>query len=167
MGRKRRWGFSMGKGIAISMMLALAALAGAAQERATERSEEAASARAADPQQPPGRTTGRRDPFAPLVARTGTGPRLPDRLPPGKAGLIIGTLRIDGIVRSPNGMIAVVQNQQQRVYFLREGDQLYDGAVERILMDSVVFRESSRDPFGRPVERVVTKRLYPSAGEQQ
>jgi Tfp pilus assembly protein PilP len=157
----------MGKGIAISMMLALVTLAGAAQERATVRSEEAVTARAIDAEQAPGRATGRRDPFAPLVARTGTGARLPDRLPPGKAGLIIGTLRIDGIVRSPNGMIAVVQNQQQRVYFLREGDQLYDGAVERILMDSVVFRESSRDPFGRPVERVVTKRLYPSAGEQQ
>jgi len=29
-------------------------------------------------------------------------------------------------------MIAVVTNPQLRTYFLREGDQLYDGRVERL-----------------------------------
>jgi hypothetical protein len=31
----------------------------------------------------------------------------------------------------------------------------------------VVFRENSKDAFGKPVEREVTKRIYNSAGEQQ
>ena len=43
--------------------------------------------------------------------------------------------------KSPNGMIAVVANPQQRTYFLREGDQLYDGRVEKIAMDGVSFHE--------------------------
>ena len=88
-------------------------------------------------------------------------------LPPGKAGLQVGTLRLDGIVRAPSGMIAVVANPQNRTYFLREGDQLYDGKVEKISMEGVTFHEEGKDAFGKPVERQVNKRLYSSAGEQQ
>ena len=86
---------------------------------------------------------------------------------PGKAGLQVSTLRLDGIVKSPNGMIAVVSNPQARTYFLREGDQLYDGRVEKIAMDGVSFHEIGKDAFGKPVERQVNKRIYSSAGEQQ
>ncbi len=109
----------------------------------------------------------RRDPFDPLVGKDRPGSGSPERLPPGKAGLVVSTLRLDGIVRGPNGMIAVVSNPQQRVYFLREGDQLYDGKVERITMEGVAFHEIGKDAFGKPVDRQVTKRLYPSPGELQ
>jgi len=88
-------------------------------------------------------------------------------LPIGKAGLQVNTLRLDGIVKASNGMIAVVANPQQRTYFLREGDQLYDGKVEKISMEGVTFHEEGKDAFGKPVERQVNKRLYSSAGEQQ
>jgi hypothetical protein len=64
-------------------------------------------------------------------------------------------------------MIAVVSNPQQRTYFLREGDQLYDGRVEKISMDGISFHENGKDAFGKPVERQVNKRIYPSSGEQQ
>lgn len=107
----------------------------------------------------------RRDPFDPLVGKSHSG-GASERLPPGKAGLVVSTLRVDGIVRSPNGMIAVVSNPQQRVYFLREGDQLYDGKVEHITLEAVAFHEVGKDAFGKPVERQVIKRLYPIAGEQ-
>jgi Tfp pilus assembly protein PilP len=110
--------------------------------------------------------TARRDPFESLVNRnkdTNAG----KNLPPGKAGLQVSTLRLDGIVRSSNGMIAVVSNPQARTYFLREGDQLYDGRVEKIAMDGVSFHELGKDAFGKPVERQVNKRIYASAGEQQ
>ena len=112
------------------------------------------------------KTVARRDPFEPLVSKQRPGAEIPERLPPGKAGLVIGTLRIDGVVRGPNGMIAVVSNPQQRVYFLREGDQLYDGRVEKITMEAVSFHQTGKDAFGKPVERQVSKRLYPSPGEQ-
>jgi hypothetical protein len=106
----------------------------------------------------------KRDPFVPLLS-TAKGPS--EHLPPGKAGLVIATVHVDGAVRSPGGMIAVVSNPEQRVYFVREGDHLYDGDVEKIGMDGVTFRENTKDAFGKPVERVVTKRIYATAGEQQ
>ncbi len=124
-------------------------------ESAKAGAEEAAPARVA-----------RRDPFNPLVGQNRPGGGLPEHLPPGKAGLIVSTLRIDGLVRGPNGMIAVVSNPQQRTYFLHEGDQLYDGRVEKITMEAVAFHEVGKDAFGKPVERQVVKRLYPSPGEQ-
>src|SRR5579862_805891 len=109
----------------------------------------------------------RRDPFDTLLTKARTANATPENLPPGKAGLIVETLRIDGIVHSPNGMIAIVSNSQQRVYFLREGDKLYDGSVQKIALDAISFTETGKDAFGKPLERVVTKRLYPSPGEQK
>ncbi len=108
----------------------------------------------------------KRDPFESLVGREQAGGKV-GPLPPGKAGLQVSTLRLDGIVRAPNGMIAVVSSPQSRTYFLREGDQLYDGRVEKIAMDGVSFHEVGKDAFGKPVERQVNKRIYASAGEQQ
>ena len=109
----------------------------------------------------------RRDPFESLVGRQKAASEAAKNLPPGKAGLQVGTLRLDGVVKAPNGMIAVVTNPQARTYFLREGDQLYDGKVDKIAMDSVTFHEEGKDAFGKPVEREVSKRIYSSAGEQQ
>ena len=107
----------------------------------------------------------RRDPFESLLGRQLN--KSPANLPPGKLGLQVSTLRLDGIVRAPNGMIAVVSNPQLRTYFLREGDRLYDGSVEKISMDGVSFHEEGKDAFGKPVERQVNKRIYSSPGEQQ
>jgi hypothetical protein len=114
------------------------------------------------------RTGARRDPFESLVSRQQSAANAAKNLPPGKAGLQVSTLRLDGIVKAPNGMIAVVTNPQARTYFLREGDQLYDGRVEKIAMDGVSFHELGKDAFGKPVERQVNKRIYSSTpGEQQ
>lgn len=108
----------------------------------------------------------KRDPFAPLInQRKEAGGGL--HLPPGKAGLVISTVRVDGAVHSASGMIAVVSNPENSVYFIHEGDRLYDGDVEKIGLDGVTFRENSKDAFGKPVERMVTKRIYASAGAQQ
>jgi hypothetical protein len=107
---------------------------------------------------------GKRDPFIALVNTSkGTG----QHLPPGKAGLVIGTLTVQGTVQGENGMIAVIANPDQRVYFVREGDRLYDGEVEKITLDGVTFQQNTKDAFGKPIERTVVKRIYPSAGEQQ
>lgn len=111
------------------------------------------------------KSPGERDPFAPLVSekKEGSGPHLP----PGKSGLVVATVRVDGTVQSGNGMIAVVSNPEEHVYFIRVGDKLYDGDVEKISLDGVTFREDSKDAFGKPIERMVTKRIYATAGEQQ
>lgn len=112
-------------------------------------------------------SSARRDPFDPLLNKHTQGSDAPQNLPPGKAGLVVGTLHIDGIVGGARGMIAIVSNPQQRVYFLREGDKLYDGSVQHITLEAVSFQEVGKDAFGKPLERQVTKRLYPSPGEQQ
>lgn len=111
----------------------------------------------------------RRDPFSPLIGRetTGGGGLSSQNLPPGKPGLLISSLRIDGIVSGPNGMIAIVSNAQDRVYFLREGDRLYDGQVQHITMDGISFHQTGKDPFGNAVDREVAKRLNSTPGEQQ
>ncbi|HKS80234.1 MAG TPA: hypothetical protein VJR23_01905 [Candidatus Acidoferrales bacterium] len=108
----------------------------------------------------------KRDPFVALISdkKESGGP---EHLPPGKAGLVIASVRVDGAVQSPSGMIAVVSNPEHHVYFIREGDKLYDGDVEKIGLDGVTFKENSKDAFGHEVERMVTKRIYPTAGEQQ
>ena len=108
----------------------------------------------------------RRDPFESLVGRQKAAADLKN-LPPGKGGLQVSTLKIDGIVHGPNGMIAVVSNPQQRTYFLREGDQLYDGRVDKIAMDGVSFHEVGKNAFGKPEERQVNKRIYTTAGDEQ
>lgn len=105
---------------------------------------------------------GRRDPFRSLLIRP---EQQAQALPAGKKGLMISQLSIDGIVRGPNGMIAVVTNPQRRAYFLREKDEVYNGVVEKITAEAVIFKESAVDPFGKPYTREVVKRLYPVAGE--
>jgi hypothetical protein len=140
---------------------------GAQTKPPSKPSTPAAKAAAAPPAGPATPAAGpRRDPFLPLVTEKKDAGNT-EHLPSGKAGLVITTVRVDGAVRSPEGMIAVLSNSDQRVYFVREGDQLYDGDVEKIALDGVTFRQNSKDAFGKPVERVVTKRIYASAGEQQ
>ena len=109
----------------------------------------------------------RRDPFEALLNKAQAANAPPENLPPGKAGLVVGSLHIDGIVRGSGVMIAIVSNPQKRVYFLREGDKLYDGSVDKITLEAISFHEFGKDAFGKPLERQVTKRLYPSPGEQQ
>jgi hypothetical protein len=109
----------------------------------------------------------RRDPFDSLLVKARPGNGVPENLPPGKAGLMVSTVQITGIVRGAGGMIAIVSNPQQRVYFLREGDKLYDGTVDQITLEAVSFHEAGKDAFGKPIDRQVTKRLYPTPGEEQ
>lgn len=158
--------------LSLGVCAGASAQAGAPAKQAPSKAPAKAPAKKAAPAAKAAETaksapTGRRDPFDPLVNRERGQSNIPDNLPPGPGGLMVSTLRVDGVVRSINGvMIAVISNPQQRVYFLREGARLYDGVIERISMDSVTFRERGKDPFGKPVDRVVTKRIYPRAGEQ-
>jgi hypothetical protein len=55
----------------------------------------------------------RRDPFSPLIAVSQVMGN--EHLPPGKAGLVIATVHVDGAVKAPNGMIGVVSNPADRV----------------------------------------------------
>lgn len=107
-----------------------------------------------------------RDPFAALI-RAADPNAGHENLPPGIAGLQVATLRMQGMVRTADGMVAVVANPQDSVYFLHDGDHIFDGVVEKIGIDDITFRQQSKDAFGRTVDRNVSKRLYPIAGDEQ
>ncbi len=143
-----------------------------AQTKSPAKSPANPQAQQASPQDqkgapPPLKPGARRDPFIGLIGKQPGGAQgMSVKLPPGKAGLQVGTVVLQGIVSGPNGMIAVVANPQKSVYFLRVGDSLFDGRVEKINIDSVTFHEVGMDAFGKPLEREVTKKLNPSSGEQ-
>jgi hypothetical protein len=107
-----------------------------------------------------------RDPFEALIRATDPNAGHMN-LPPGIAGLQVATVRLQGMVRTSDGVVAVVANPQDSVYFLHDGDHIYDGVVEKIGIDEITFKQESKDAFGRTVDRDVAKRLYPIAGDEQ
>jgi hypothetical protein len=116
---------------------------------------------------------GRRDPF--LIPKEPKGGPLAEQmegagpLPPGKRGLIISQLRLEGTVRQAGGRpaIAVVTNTTNRAYFLRENDEVYNGVVSKITPDSIYFTENVRTPGGPTTSREVIKRLGSGPGENR
>jgi Tfp pilus assembly protein PilP len=87
--------------------------------------------------------------------------------PPGRRGLAIGDLKLNGVVRedSSRTMIALVTAGNNRVtYFLRENDTLYDGAVISITPDSIEFKQNYLNSDGEVRSRQVIKRLIPQGG---
>ncbi|MFQ5816426.1 MAG: hypothetical protein ACE5H2_00530 [Terriglobia bacterium] len=111
------------------------------------------------------RAPGRRDPFRSLLVRAD---QLTQALPPGKPGLLIGQIRLEGIVLTPTDRIAIVTVPNKKpAYFLRERDELFNGYVAEIHKDYVIFKERTFDAFGRPYERQVVKQLRATAGSEQ
>jgi hypothetical protein len=66
---------------------------------------------------------------------------------------------LQGVVKTQEGMIAVVVNQARRTYFLKENDPVFNGVVTKITGDSVVFRENVVDNLGKETTREVVKRV--------
>jgi Tfp pilus assembly protein PilP len=99
---------------------------------------------------------GRRDPFvSPVVSHITGG----SGCSAGKRCLEIGQIVLTGIVKSENGMIAVVVNALNKAYFLRENDPVFNGYVVRITGDSVIFSETGQDQLGKPFTREITKKI--------
>ena len=121
---------------------------------------EAAKAEPAKPKQEDKKwaMNGKRDPFfSPVVQQNGSG------CSTGKKCLEIGNINLRGVVKSDNGFIAVVTNNLNKAYFLRENDPVFNGYVVRITGDSVVFQETIQDKLGKPFTREVVKRIFTPA----
>jgi Tfp pilus assembly protein PilP len=102
--------------------------------------------------------TGKRDPFfSPVVQEHGSG------CSTGKKCLEIGTINLRGVVKSDSGFIAVVTNNLNKAYFLRENDPVFNGYVVKITGDSVVFQETIQDKLGKSFTREVVKRIFTPA----
>ena len=102
--------------------------------------------------------SGKRDPFfSPVVQTNGSG------CSTGKKCLEIGGINLRGVVKSDAGFIAVVTNNLNKAYFLRENDPVFNGYVVKITGDSVVFQETIQDKLGKPFTREVVKRIFTPA----
>jgi Tfp pilus assembly protein PilP len=102
--------------------------------------------------------SGKRDPFfSPVVQQQGSG------CSTGKKCLEIGTINLRGVVKSDTGFIAVVTNNLNKAYFLRENDPVFNGYVVKITGDSVVFQETIQDKLGKAFTREVVKRIFTPA----
>jgi Tfp pilus assembly protein PilP len=100
---------------------------------------------------------GRRDPFRSL--RAGFEKAYDEEAeprPPGLPGMTVDEIRLEGIIQTPNGILAFVQGRDSISYILRPGTKLYDGEVKEIQFDRIVFRKQSNDPKQlKPYEDVV------------
>ncbi|HEY2498778.1 MAG TPA: hypothetical protein VGK24_17085 [Candidatus Angelobacter sp.] len=107
---------------------------------------------------------GRRDPFvSPIVSKEGVGRPQPN-CTNGKRCLVIPELVLQGTIKDTSGkMMAVVANSTRHTYFLRENDQVFQGSVEKITSDSIIFREYVKDALGRETAREVVKKLVPAS----
>ena len=113
---------------------------------ATEKKPEAKRVNAAN----------RRDPFVSPVVHMGS---VGSGCSSGKRCLAIDQIALKGVVRSDNGMIAVVVNAMDKAYFLRENDPVFNGYVTKITADSIVFKETFHDKLGKELTRDVTKTI--------
>ncbi len=104
---------------------------------------------------------GRRDPFRSLV---GPAPQLSrENAPPGAAGFLIEELDLQGVVRTREGYVAMVNGPDNSGYLLRAGDKVFDGEVIRITALSVVFRQEVNDPTRIERFREVVKEISPQS----
>jgi Tfp pilus assembly protein PilP len=100
---------------------------------------------------------GRRDPFRSLLARQAKeeyGLR-----PPGLRGMGIEEIRLEGILKIPEGFVAMIQGTDNMSYLIRPGTVLFDGTVESIEMGKVVFRMQVADPKSLKPYREVVRTL--------
>ncbi len=119
------------------------------------------AAAAAPREQAPGaKRDERRDPFkSPLQKDQAGGATLTFTCGPGIRSIMVGQAEVNGVVKGPTGYLAVVTTTGDRTYFLRPGNEVCNGKVDRITNDSIVFEEKVLDADGRPSTREVIKKL--------
>lgn len=107
---------------------------------------------------------GRRDPFRSLVGPTPKVSR--ENAPPGPAGFLIDEMDLQGVVRSRQGLMAMVNGPDNNGYLLKQGDKVFDGEVVRITPTSVVFRQEVNDPTRIERFREVVKEIEQSSAKR-
>lgn len=110
---------------------------------------------------------GRRDPFMSLteVVAKKEGPR-----PKGISGMLVAEVDLVGTIKDRSGGdIAFFMGSDNKGYFLRVGDEVYDGTLIAVspTTGSVTFRQQVDDPRLIKPYRDVVKRLVPLEGMDQ
>jgi Tfp pilus assembly protein PilP len=79
--------------------------------------------------------------------------------PPGIAGTYIAQAILEGISIREDRISAIVRGADNRAYFLREGDRLFDGYLKTIQEDSITLVRETKMRSGKTLTQDVTKRL--------
>ncbi len=105
---------------------------------------------------------GRRDPFISLVRRTtqATGTSANPR-PTGLGGLSIEQIRMTGVVKGRQGFSAIVKGADNRTYYVKAGDELYDGNVRAVTADAMFLIQNVNDPLSDAKTREIKRLLRP------
>jgi hypothetical protein len=106
------------------------------------------------------RARGRRDPFVSLNRPVAAGDDF--GRPAGIEGFLIQELTLTGIVELQEGFVTMFLGPDNKSYFVRLGQRVYDGEVVALDMHSVTFRQEVTDPLSTVRTRDVVKSLYPS-----
>jgi Tfp pilus assembly protein PilP len=105
------------------------------------------------------KTAGRRDPFVSPVKLAEDQRSKTAACNTGARCLVIDQVVLKGVVKTQQGMIAMVENSAKKQYNLREKDPVLNGAVYKITQDSIIFRENVVDNLGRSTTKEVVKRV--------
>jgi Tfp pilus assembly protein PilP len=78
-------------------------------------------------------------------------------------GFLIDEMKIQGVVRTRQGLVVLINGPDNKGYLIRVGDKVLDGEVIRITPTSVVFRQEVNDPTRIERYREVVKDLTPDS----
>ncbi len=137
--------------------LALLSVLGFCWPAAAQEGEEAASAETAAGEEPEAvaepvaveapyaySVAGRRDPFKSLMEKSNDGG---GQRPEGLPGIQISEVDVLGVVgRSDDSYVAIIKGAGNESFTIRVGDRLFDGEVQEIRVDRVLFRQRINDP---------------------
>ena len=110
---------------------------------------------------------GRRDPFISLVRRAvqATGTSANPR-PTGLGGLSVEQIRMTGVVKGRQGFSAIVKGADNRTYYVKSGDELYDGKVRAVTADAMFLIQNVNDPLSDAKTREIKRLLRPEQEAQ-
>lgn len=110
---------------------------------------------------------GRRDPFISLVRRTtqAAGTSANPR-PTGLGGLSIEQVRMTGVVKGRQGFSAIVKGVDNRTYYVKAGDEFYDGKVRAVTADAMFLIQNVNDPLSVAKTREIKRLLRPEQEAQ-
>ncbi len=100
---------------------------------------------------------GRRDPFRSLLqgrSREELGER-----PSGLPGMGVEEIKLQGIIKLPEGYVALIQGTDNMSYIIKPGTVLYDGTVQKIEPGKVTFKVNVADPRSLKPYREVVRTL--------
>ena len=107
---------------------------------------------------------GRRDPFESLMEKVKL---IEGQRPKGIAGMLVAEVDLVGTIKDRSGGdIAFFMGSDNKGYFLRVGDEVYDGTLITVdpVSGTVTFRQQVDDPRLIKPYRDVVKRLVPVEG---